>query len=414
MPPVKKQMRRILRKALNSRVGYGLKGWLQDSGPARREGIRTRDGRSSAEVIAYFGDRPDRLYQLQQWLTALEKVNETRSVALVFRDEKSFEAAGAMTELPVVVAVTQPDLVDLYASESYKLAMYVNNGMKNFQSMAEPSIIHVHVDHGESDKKSSISNQLKAYDKIFVAGPAAKERCQRELWGLDERKMVSIGRPPLDGVFASVLPHDGRETVVYAPTWQGENEANNFTSVDVLGPQIVKSLLSMPVRVVYRPHPRIGGMAESAVSSADREIKSMIDAANDQGGAHIVSTDLNILDIFVDADLLIADISSVGLDFLYLHTEKGLLLTDRHNDRARMQSSSPIGAVLGAVSLNTIGQLPSIVDEALQEDKLQDTRRALRDHYFGEKTAHGSTSKFVVAVDEAIRERESWNSASQR
>lgn len=410
---MRKQLRRTGRRLLNSRVGQILKRWLQDSGPAERTVIRIHGGRSSADVIAYFGERHDRLYQMQQWLTALEKLNEELDVVIVLRDESSFKAAQTMTSLPLVLATTQPDLVELYAAESYKLAIYVNNGILNFQSMAEPSIVHVHVDHGESDKKSSISNQLKAYDKVFVAGPAAKERCQKALWGLDENKLVSIGRPPLDGAFVPVLPRDDRPTVVYAPTWQGENDANNFTSVDVLGVQIVESLLSMHVRVVYRPHPRLEGMSDSAISAADRAIRSMIKVANDRGGAHIVSSDSNILDLFEDTDLLIADISSVGLDFLYLHTDKSLLLTDRHNDPVQLRETSPICAALGAVSPDSISRLPRLIDEALHNDTAQDVRTKLRDYYFGSKTADGSTGRFVKAVNVAICEREKQSAPGQ-
>lgn len=410
---MRQRLRRAARRLLNSRPGKVLKGWLQDSGPAKRTGIRLHGTRSTADVIAYFGERQDRLYQMQQWLIALEKLNEEHPVVIVMREENTFEAAQTLTSLPLVLAETQPDLLDLYAAGSYKLAIYVNNGIMNFQSMAEPSIIHVHVDHGESDKKSSISNQLKAYDKVFVAGPAAKERCQKALWGLEASKLVTIGRPPLDGTFTSVLPNDDRPTVVYAPTWQGENEANNFTSVDVLGEQIVGTLLSMHVRVVYRPHPRLEGMTDSAVSATDRAIKAMISAANAKGGAHIVSSGSDILDLFEDTDLLIADISSVGLDFLYLHTDRGLLLTDRHNNPAEMRAASPIGAALGTVSSDSIDQLPRMIDEALRNDTVQDVRAQLRDYYFGSKTADGSTGKFVEAVGAAIRERETPTAPNQ-
>lgn len=401
-------------RTLRSGPAENLKSWLRGTGPANRQGIEVHGDTSAAEVIAYFGDGADNFYQLEQWLPTLETLNSIRPVSLVFRYRAAFAAAKSKTSLGLVLAISYPDLTDLYADSDYKLAIYVNNSMRNFQSMAEPSIIHVHVDHGESDKTSSISNQLKAYDKVFVAGPAAKERCKRTLWGFDASRLASIGRPPLDGTFTSVLPRDSRPTVVYAPTWQGENEANNFTSVDVLGPQIIKSLLSMHVRVVYRPHPRVVGMSESAVSFADHAIRSMIEAANENGEGHIVTTDLNILDIFEDTDVLIADISSVGLDFLYLHTDRGLLLTDRRNDSSRLQETSPAGAVLGTVSLDTIGQLRHMVGESMQATTSQKVRAQLRDLYFGEKRSDGSTAKFMEAVEAAIGDREEQRATGQR
>lgn len=403
---IKRIARSGVRRVVRSKQVGRLRSWMRGSGPADRFGIEVLGDRSTADVIAYFGDGPDQLYQLQQWVHALETLNDTRPVAVVFRQRGAFEAAQAMTSLPLVLAISYPDLADLYAENDYRLAIYFNNGMRNFQSMAEASIVHVHVDHGESDKKSSISNQLKAYDKVFVAGPAAMDRCERALWGIDRDRLVAVGRPPLDGDFVSALPHDGRRTVVYAPTWQGENEANNFTSVDALGPRIVESLLSSHARVVYRPHPRVEYTHEAALSSADREIRSMIQIANDKGGRHIVSTDLSILDIFEDADALIADVSSVGPDFLYLHPDRGLILTDRHNDSARMELNSPLGAALGTLTLDNVDQLPQMIEDSLHDDASLAARGRLKYHYFGPNAAGESTTQFVKAVDAAIRERE--------
>lgn len=394
-----------VRRVLHSKYGEQIRSWMRGSGPADRFGIEVSGDRSAADVIGYFGDGRDQLYQLQQWLPALEALNDTRPVTLVFRQKAAFKAAQEMTSLPLALAISYPDLTDLYAENDYRVAIYVNNGMRNFQSMADASIIHVHVDHGESDKKSSTSNQLKAYDKVFVAGPAAMDRCEKALWGIDRDRLVTVGRPPLDGSFASVLPYDDRRTVVYAPTWQGENESNNFTSVDVLGPQIIESLLASKVRVVYRPHPRVGFSTDSVMSAADRAMRSMIHVANDQGGLHIVSTELSILDIFEDADVLITDVSSVGPDFLYLHTDKGLIVTDRHNDSLRMELESPLGAELGTLTLNNIDRLPQIIDDSTNDDVLLTARRRLKDHYFGSNAAGESTGQFIEAIDDAIRER---------
>ena len=403
---MKRQFRRAARAFLDSDVGSYLKSLVSDSGPARRKGIHLHGSSQAADVIAYFGDSLDKLYQLEQWLPAFERLNQSRPVAVVMRNAESFAAIKALTDLPLVLAETQPDLIDLYAQSDYRLAIYVNNSMRNFQSMAEPSIVHVHVDHGESDKTSSISNQLKAYDKVFVAGHAAKERCLRGLWGIDPNRLVSIGRPPLDGKFSSVLPSDTRPTVLYAPTWQGENEANNFTSVDVLGPEIIRRLLAAGVRVIYRPHPRLADMGESAVHRADAEIRSILSAASAKGSDHFISTEQSIFDLFEDTDVLISDISSVSLDFLYLHTDKGLIVTDRHDDESLAKSQSAIGAELGTLSSTTIRELAELVEEALTGSHALARRQRLKSHYFDDHQAGGATLAFINAVDDAIRERD--------
>lgn len=395
------------KRVLRSSLGEQLKSWLRGSGPADRFGIEVRGDSPKADVIAYFGDGPDQLYQLHQWVAALEALNDSRPVLLVFRQRGAFKAAKTMTSLPSALAISYPDLAELYAENDYRLAIYVNNGMRNFQSMADTSIVHVHVDHGESDKKSSISNQLKAYDKVFVAGLAAIERCEQALWGLDRNKMVTIGRPPLDGNFDSILPHDSRRTVVYAPTWQGENESNNFTTVDTLGPQIVEALIALDVRIVYRPHPRVAAAHELAVMDADRTIRMMLHKANDRGGAHVVSTDGSIMDLFVDTDVLMTDVSSVGPDFLFLHPDKGLILTERHTGGACPELQSPMAAGLGALTAASLDRLPQMIDDALGGDALLAARRRLKGHYFSANTAGESTSLFIAAIEDSICERES-------
>lgn len=402
---MKAQFRRAARAFLDSSAGSSLKSLVGDSGPARRKGTVLRGRTKQGDVVAYFADSPDKLYQLEQWLPAFEELNRHRPVVVVMRNANSFAAAQKLTNLSTVLAETQPDLIDLYSECDYKLAVYVNNSMRNFQSMADPSIIHVHVDHGESDKISSISNQLKAYDKVFVAGPAAEERCLQALWGFDPSKLMSIGRPPLDGKFTSVLPYDDRLTVLYAPTWQGENEANNFTSVDLFGTDIVRLLLKAGVRVVYRPHPRMAEMGESEVQRADDEIRALLSQADEGASGHLTAADQNLFDIFEDVDVLITDVSSVGLDFLYLHTDKGLLLTDRHNDAGRMQLLSPIGAELARISTDTVDDLLQMVEESRSSEQALAVRTRLKGRYFGEHTGERSTDTFIKAINSAINER---------
>ena len=402
---MKRLFRRTARLLLDSSAGAYLKSLVGDSGPARRKGVHFHGAKYPAEVIAYFGDSPDKLYQIEQWVPALEELAQHRPVALVMRNAESFAIAKQLTALPLILAETQPDLIDLYADNKYRLAIYVNNSMRNFQSMAEPSIIHVHVDHGESDKTSSISNQLKAYDKVFVAGQAAKERCLRALWGFEPSRLVSIGRPPLDGEYKSVLPPDERLTVLYAPTWQGENEANNFTSLDLLGLDIVQECLDYGARVVYRPHPRMAEMGDSSTQRADEQIRKRLNLANGQGGGHVMSTEDALFDLFEGIDVLVTDVSSVGLDFLYLHPGKGLILTDRHNDSSRMQNLSPIGAELAKITVDSVQDIPRMFGESQTDEAALASRLRLKAYYFGDLTEGQSTSRFLEAIDAAIDER---------
>ncbi len=127
-------------------------------------------------VVVYFAEDPRRLYQLDQWLPVLSKLNTVHPVTLVLRKLDSFNSVRERTELSAVYARRLADVLEVYDELDPKVAIYVNNGVANFQSLAVSTILHVHVNHGESDKVSMVSNQAKAYDRVFVAGEAAERR----------------------------------------------------------------------------------------------------------------------------------------------------------------------------------------------------------------------------------------------
>ncbi|MDT7570230.1 MAG: hypothetical protein QOE05_404, partial [Actinomycetota bacterium] len=234
-----------------------------------------------AEVAVYFADGPDRVYQLDQWLPVFERLASTHRVVLILRDIRTLKDVQDRTVLPVVCMTTFLDLMNLYDAGEFKVGIYVNNGQRNFQSLNNPRMLHVHVNHGESDKLSSFSNQVKAYDRVFVAGPVAVERYREALIDFDDSKVVPVGRPQLDLEFSPELPPSPRRTVMYGPTWEGESESNNWTSLDRFGVAIVTALLALPdVRVVYKPHPRVAASAHPGVARAHRKIMSLVKAAN--------------------------------------------------------------------------------------------------------------------------------------
>ena len=43
-----------------------------------------------------------------------------------------------------------------------------------------------------------------------------------------------------------------------------------------------------------------------------------------------------------DCDAIVTDVSSVGLDWLYLQTDKPIVLTDRHHDPDRLRTDVPV------------------------------------------------------------------------
>ena len=365
-----------------------------------------------ADVVVYFGDRKPKFYQLSQWIPVLEELHRTHRVVLVFRKPSALLAAREITNLPMVLKRKFDPLHTFYHANGFRLALYVNNGMTNFQSLGFAPMVHVHVNHGESDKLSMVSNQAKSYDKVFVAGDAAINRHRKSLVDFDESSLVKVGRPQLDIDRVPELETSSATTIMYAPTWEGENDANNYTSVDLFGPQIVDAALGIKgSRVIYKPHPRVAASSDPAMAEANARILELIATANasiaDESLQHQILMEGDILAMFDTVDLLVTDISSVGLDYLYLHPEKPLVLTDRRDDMAKLNDEAPISRATPIIDGSTVGQADELLRDMLTNDSASEARQELRRHYFGEGTKGTSTVLFTEAISTLIANRTS-------
>jgi hypothetical protein len=361
-------------------------------------------------VVAYFGEDPARVYQLAQWLPVLERLDPDEPVTVVLRREDSEEVVRPLTKLPVVVAEEFAALRERYAELDPKVVIYCNNSPTNVESLLEPRALHAHVGHGESDKQSSASNFAKAYDRVFVAGEAAVQRYRHGLLEFDTTRLVRVGRPQLDLRPAAVLPPSGRRTMLYAPTFEGDADYNNYSSVDRLGPEIVTRALAVPdARVVYKPHPRVPRSQDPFVQSGHREVVRILTeaAAADPAAGHTVLEDADILAVMPDCDAMVTDVSSVGLDWLYLRTDRPLFVTDRYDDPQRLREAAPVTRCADVVDSTTVGGLTGLLAARLEHDELQSARLAMRQHYFDDVAVGESTARFLAAVHDlaALRDR---------
>lgn len=367
------------------------------------------DAASGAEVVAFFGDDPLRVYQLRQWLPVLELLDRRHRVVVVLREQATYDLVVAETSLPVLYLPTFGELTEMYRLGRHKVVVYVNNSARNFQSLVARSVLHVHVNHGESDKICMVSNQVKAYDQVFVAGEAAINRHRSTLIGFDHERLVPVGRPQLDLRPTPLLPASERRTVLYAPTWEGEEPSNNYTSVDAFGRAIVERILAVPdVRLVYKPHPRVVSSSTEGMVAGHQGILRLIEDADrrDPGAGHRVELPSDILAVFPGCDAMITDVSSVGLDFLYLHGDKPLLIADRYTDPTRLRENAPVSRCADVVDDDSLADLTATLTARLEHDEHRQARAAMRRHYFGSPAVGESTERFVAAITAAIGVRD--------
>ncbi len=365
---------------------------------------------NTVPVIAYFAGDPSRTYQLVQWLEVLELLNDVHPVCVVLRDPASAPVIESRTDLPVFTAATLPELTELYAALDARVVLYCNNSVQNFESLLDGRRLHVHVNHGESDKHSMASNNAKAYDRVFVAGGAAVERYVSGLMELDATRLVRIGRPQLDLPRAPLLSPSPRRTVMYAPTWEGDADYNDYTSLGTWGETIVRAILDVPdVRLVYKPHPRVATSRTPAIAAAHHAILSLMDDAvrHDPDAGHTSFIAGDILAVMPGCDAMVTDVSSVGLDWLYLHTDKPIFITDRHGDPDELRRQVPISRCADVVDATVVDDLAALVAARLEHDTHHLDRVAMRHHYFDDLRVGESTARFLSAVSElvALRDR---------
>jgi hypothetical protein len=358
----------------------------------------------TVEAVVYFPDLPENLYQVDQWYEPMRRLAERHPVAVVAR--RWATTARLLGECPVPVhhAGTIEDVERFLDRQRVRVMFYVNQNQQNFPAMRFADPAHVFICHGESDKDYMSSNQLKAYDLVFIAGTAARERIRAKLIGFDESHLVEVGRPQVDVHSPGPkLPDDGRTVVLYAPTTEGDVPSMRYCSAVGHGIPLVRSLLSTGRhRVIYRPHPRMG-LTVPAYREAHREILGLLRDANaaDRTARHLADTQGPFGWQVDAADVCVTDISAVAYD--WLATRKPLVVTRPAEPRAEVPRTGLVRE-LELLDAADAHRAADIVDAAVAHP--DESHAALVRRYFGDTTPGASMTRFLDACAALVAERE--------
>ncbi|MBD5786386.1 CDP-glycerol glycerophosphotransferase family protein [Cellulosimicrobium terreum] len=357
------------------------------------------------QVVVFFPDTADGLYQLRQWYGPLRALDARRGVLVVASDSRTARAVRTESGLEVVTIAHYATLDDLFSRGAVRLALYVNHNPLNFSMLRFGSMAHVSLLHGDSDKVVSVSNQAKAYDRSFVAGQAAVDRMSTYLHHFDAAaRCVLVGRPQLDEaplVVGRRPDADGRTTVLYAPTWEGAQPSAAYGSVSVLGPALVRSLLGDDrFRVVYRPHP-LSGVRLPAYGEADAQIRGLVAEAaeNEPATGHRVSTGESLTTAFDAADVLVSDVSAVAMD--WLPSRRPLVVTEPGHTGVRTASTRMLETV-PRLSPADVDRATELLHAEATDDTGRTEREAMVEYYLGDTTPGAATSRFLQACDATI------------
>lgn len=355
------------------------------------------------DVVVYFPDTMDSLYQLRSWYGPLRELHRAQGVTIVCMDSRTAAAIRAEAGLPVVTIALDATLDAILLRSNTKLVLYVNYNPLNAAALRSRSAIHVSLLHGDSDKVVSVSNQIKAYDYSFVAGQAAIDRLERYTTLFDApARCIPVGRPSLDTDRAEVIVRaDDRPTVLYAPTWEGGQASAAYSSLATHGLAAVQSLLEEGLQVIYRPHP-LTGVRVPDLGEADRVLREMV--ANSGGR---VSTDRPLAQDFAEADLMLCDVSAVTGD--WLPTGKPLIITRAEDPNSRDAATALLNNTtrLSRSEASTVGALAR---ELIENDQKRDERIELIEYYLGDITPGSSLSRFLEACQRlSTRRDELWH-----
>jgi hypothetical protein len=367
----------------------------QVAGPRFAARVARRGPAPAGAVAVFFSAGPENLYQFEQWRRPLEELAAHRPVLVVVERPDTGEEILRSSGLPVVFARGSRALEELVTERDVRVVLYLDQLEANFRMLRFAAPVHVQIGHGESDKVSSVSNQHKAYDLVFVGGAAGSDRLQAALRGFDAAtRTVQVGRPQLDHGYAGgpAWAEGSGRRVWYAPTWEGDRPSLAYGSLASHGVALVEALLAEgDVRVLYRPHPRTG-MASPVHRAADRRIRELLRSAADR----------HLVDIgpygwqWTFADACVTDVSAVAYD--WLATGKPLVVTEPAPTAFR--PASPLLDQLPLLPASEAGHVRRALDARGLGSSRTDVRlEELTRYYFGETADRASTARFLAAVE---------------
>lgn len=266
------------------------------------------------EVIVHLSGPDSAAYQINTWIEALEALDQR--VFVVLRDHQLFEKMAPST-LPTLSLPAPSELLMLDFS-SARVALYPANTGNNIHLLRLPNLMSAFIGHGDSDKSASNNPFSRVYDELWVAGEAGADRYRRSGMHIPEDQYRFVGRPQVHAIRST--PRIGElevPTVLYAPTWEGVNQLQEYSSLRAIGVRLVDALIADgSVRVVYKPHP-FTGQRDAKYRAAHATIVRRLDDAKARTGIdHRVVASGSLMTWMNQSTALISDISSVLSDWL--------------------------------------------------------------------------------------------------
>lgn len=335
-------------------------------------------------------------FHVVMWSPFLERTGE-RYVVLT-TDDFTFRRIGSRYSMPVVYSSThaRPAITAMFPP-SVKAAFYVHNaGNRAFVKVRR--VQHVFVHHGDSDKAACANPVSAQYDTLVVAGQAAIDRYAANQIEIPREKFQILGRPQTEEIVTVSTPISEVKApkVLYAPTWQGSSDDDNYSSL-LLGPKIVDALLARGATVIFRPHPAGQKQEPYKTVLADLRAKLKADAAA-TGRPHRwgrAAEQPTVAEMTNAVDAMVADVSGIVTDFMQSLKPFAMVATRQPAEEFRRDYPSSQSAY---VVEGDLGNLDQCLDDMLGPDPLAELRVERRRYYLGGYDDGASALAFIDYV----------------
>jgi hypothetical protein len=359
----------------------------------------------SPSFAVYFASTIGAAYQVGMWLPYFLRIGQpfvivTRSVSMM-REVAALTRA-ASVEVPVIYRPTLRSLEEVVVP-SMRAAFYVNNAVRNTHFVERRELVHVWLNHGDSEKPACYNPVHAIYDLLFAAGQAGIDRYARHGISIPGEKFRIVGRPQVESIEPARGPVAEQQppTVLYAPTWQGPFADTRVYSLP-MGRQIVQQLLDRGARVIFRAHP------------FNYRFQVCIDLINDigqllaadraaTGRQHLwgaaAEQEMTVEDCFNASDAMVADVSAVVSD--YLHSDKPFAIVSVGRTPEVLMEEAP-AARAAYVIRQDLQNLGGVLDDLLGADPLADERRNTKIYYLGDFDSAHYADGFLDAARDVI------------
>jgi len=334
-------------------------------------------------------------FQFDIWLPYIRR-SRYRYAILASQDDFSGHVRDAVAELPNCVILEPFDQavrwLKLKPRRSLSGFLYVGTKQDNFGLVNKfGRYLHVRIGHGESDKVYNAPRTASLYDSVFMADYHSLRRYPRAIRSWVARGACAIGIPIPEG--AEKDPWDRPRpvrTLLYAPTWEGHTEFAAYTSLPEAGPALLAALPRLTARgtrVIVRPHGATGARLPEL-----KDLLARIVAAGAVLGADKRRD-------FLDADVMVSDVSGVTSEFLF--TEKPTImpvsarLAGLGKDIARLRHEYPWVELWDPAEQDLV----EVIEGLEREDQLRAARaRAARRLFRGHRSLDDAVRSFDLAL----------------